>query len=269
MGFENDNIIGIVGGMGPQAGIALFNSIMACTRATADQQHLSTILMSFPGQIADRTDFLEGELCINPAFNIAEVIMKLEHAGANIIGIACNTSHSPPIYDVILDELNKRNSQVKVLHMPIETCRLISEKYPQFRRIGIMVTNGTYKSELYAKLLHQFRYEPIVPDFEFQNTVIHSMIYDREFGLKANAGVVTPKVRTLMGKALRYFGERRADAIILGCTDLSVMLSEKQLKGIQIIDSTESLARALVNKAGNCERIEYNGESILTATSKE
>src|SRR5215213_8942139 len=96
--------IGIVGGMGPQAGVALLNSITCMTGAAKDQEHLSAILMSFPGEVEDRTSFLEGNVSINPAYSIANIISRLEIAGANIIGIACNTSHAPRIYNVITEE---------------------------------------------------------------------------------------------------------------------------------------------------------------------
>src|SRR6187402_3337971 len=105
--MEHNKVIGIVGGMGPQAGAALFNDILRQTNAMTDQQHLSTILMSFPGDIADRTAFLEGEPVVNPAFVIAQVIKKLENAGAEIIGMACNTSHAPEIYDVVTEQLSR------------------------------------------------------------------------------------------------------------------------------------------------------------------
>jgi len=127
---EFDPVIGIVGGMGPQAGLALFNSIMRQTNAATDQQHLSTILMSFPRHIVDRTAFLEGVTDINPGFSIAAVIQKLERAGASIAGISCNTSHCPRIFEIIVRELRKQNSSIQLLNMPLETCACIRERYP-------------------------------------------------------------------------------------------------------------------------------------------
>src|SRR5687768_16054741 len=176
MKLAKENVIGIVGGMGPQSGLALFNSILCHTNATMDQQHLSVILMSFPRYIVDRTSFLEGTLGINPAFNIVKIIRKLENAGARVIGIPCNTSHSPEIFDIILKALDKMNSKAKLVNMPFETCKFIKDNYAHVRRIGLMATNGTYKSKIYEDLLNSWGYDTIIPDFKFQNDVIHRMI---------------------------------------------------------------------------------------------
>jgi aspartate racemase len=244
-----ENVIGIVGGMGPQAGIDLFSYILSHTTASTDQEHLPVIVMSLPGHLGDRTAFLEGSIRTNPAYNIARIIGKLESAGANIIGIACNTAHVPGIFNVIEDELAKKNSRVTLMNMPYETCRHIKENYPEIRRVGIMVTNGTYRSGIYENLLDRFGYELIVPDPEFQSEVIHKLIYDPEFGLKANPNRITREARTLMDEATRFFRERETEAIVLGCTDLSPMIKENAAKGILLVDSSEALALAMIREA--------------------
>ncbi len=244
-----EKVIGIVGGMGPHAGAALFNGILRNTRASTDQQHLSAILMSFPGEIVDRTLFLEGKTTVNPAFRIVKVIKKLEAAGAELVGIACNTCHALPIYDVIMEELDKINSPVKMINMPVETCRTIAEKYYGARRVGVMATNGTYKSGLYRRLLREWGFDIVQPRAEFQNDIIHRMIYDPEFGIKAQGGFISSQVQGLMEKAIDYFKEQDTDAIILGCTELSLTVTGSKIRGIQMVDSTECLARALVKEA--------------------
>jgi aspartate racemase len=112
-----------------------------------------------------------------------------------------------------------------------------------------MATNGTYKSGIYKKLLGSLGYEVINPEFKFQNEVIHRMIYDQEFGLKAHASGVTKEVRALLDKALEFFRSKRAEGIILGCTDLSLMLVSDIARDMLVVDSTESLARGLIREA--------------------
>jgi len=249
MDLATDNVIGIVGGMGPQAGMALFNSIIANTNASTDQQHLPVVLMSYPGHIVDRTAFLEGSTAVNPAYSIVEIIMKLEKAGANTIGIACNTVYSSRIYRVILEELNRMNSAVNIVNMPLETCRRIREQFPLSNRVGVMSTNGTYRSAVYNDLLQDWGYDVIIPDPAFQNDVIHRMIYDQEFGLKANGKDLKPEAGLLLDKTLDFFSAKGADTIVLGCTDLSWDFKERVKRNIQIIDSTEALAIALIRQA--------------------
>jgi aspartate racemase len=249
MKIENNNTIGIVGGMGPEAGAALFSRILYYTEAATDQEHLPVILMSFPNHLVDRTSFLEGRTKINPAYNVAKIIGKLETAGANIIGIACNTSHVPEIYRVIEHELNRTDSRVKLIHMPFETCQRIREHYPHVRRIGIMSTNGTYKAGIYEKFLLEWGYEVIVPDPAFQDNIIHKMIYDPEFGIKANPNAINREVRSLMKRSVEFFKKKKADGIILGCTELSALAGIYKEKTMPvIIDSIDALAQALIRE---------------------
>ncbi len=249
MTLEQKNIIGIIGGMGPQAGLDLFKNVLLHTPATIDQNHLSTILMSFPREIADRTSFLEGHILENPAYSIVRIIEKLEFAGANIIGMACNTSHCPEILNVIENELKKSASNVKLLNMPIETCKYLKKKYKKYSKIGLMTTNGTYKTGLYKNLLEEYNFTPVIPNFHFQDTIINRMIYDRDYGIKASIHREHPELVLLINKAIAFFKQHKVDAIILGCTELPLAFNQKHIKDISFIDPADILAKALVREA--------------------
>jgi aspartate racemase len=249
--LHNEKIIGIVGGMGPHAGAALFNEVLRHSSATADQDHLSAILMSFPGEIVDRTLFLEGKTSVNPAFQIVKVIRMLETAGAEVVGMACNTAHASEIFGVIEEELYQADSGVKMIHMPLETVRAIREQHSGARRIGLMATNGTCRTGLYRHLLEARGYEVIQPRPAFQNNIIHRMVYDPEFGIKARCGHITDEVKILLDRTWEYFKAEGTDAIILGCTEFSLTLSltGNRVRGMALIDSTATLAKALVREA--------------------
>jgi aspartate racemase len=112
-----------------------------------------------------------------------------------------------------------------------------------------MTTNGTYKSGIYADLLREWGYDAIVPDPIFQDSVIHRMIYDPVFGIKSNSGRLTKEGRIMAGRALSYFEEKGAEAVVLGCTDLSAVILQNCTGKMLLIDSTEALAAALVREA--------------------
>ncbi|HEV9036194.1 MAG TPA: amino acid racemase [Puia sp.] len=252
MDLDKDNVIGIVGGMGPVAGLTLFHRITELTAAAADQEHLSVVMMSFPRHFADRTAFLDGETLVNPAYNVAETIGKLEQAGAKVVGIACNTCHTPAIFDIILQELHKRRSRIKLVHMLAETCGYIRENHPDVHRVGVMCTNGTYKSGTYGRLLREWGYEAILPSVDFQEGVIHKMVYDPVTGIKANPTILSPSTHSYMERALRYFEDRQAEAVVLGCTELSLLQLTRGYTGpLVIIDSTDAMAEGLIRAAKN------------------
>jgi len=94
---KQDKIIGIVGGMGPRAGLELHNKIILKTNATNDQSHVSVAHISFSNRIPDRTAYLNNEVPENPAFAIKKIVKMLHEVGAQCIGIPCNTSHVPEI----------------------------------------------------------------------------------------------------------------------------------------------------------------------------
>lgn len=234
--------------MGPQAGTALMDSISAQTIVKKDQDHLSVIMMSFPKHMADRTSFLEKLTSTNPSYNIANAIKKLEVAGANVIGIACNTAYCPEIFNTILDQLKKVKFKSKLLHLPYETCKVIRKNHPHIRKVGLMATNGTCNNGVYQNLLEKEGYSVITADPNFQNEVIHRMIYDINFGIKSNPAMITPKVYELWTKSMNFFRRQGVEAIILGCTELSLVQRQFPESQIVVIDSTESLASALIRE---------------------
>lgn len=242
---ETHKTIGIVGGMGPHAGTALFNTILDGTHAQLDQDYPSIILVSFPKDIADRTLYLTGEEKINPAYRITEMIGKLYAAGATVIGIACNTAHSPAIYDVILKELERKKIAVEMVNMPLETYRCIKINHPDARKVGIMTTNGTYISGVYRELLISMGYEVIIPDPEFQDRIIHKMIYDPDFGIKACPTRIRNEIHVLADRAIQFFEQQNADVIVLGCTELSLLFKQDKVRGIPLVHSLKALASAL------------------------
>jgi aspartate racemase len=245
---QTEKVIGVVGGMGPQAGTDLLDHISRLTNATRDQHHRSVILMSFPGRIADRTAFVEGREKTNPGYSIARIIGQLERAGATVAGIACNSAHIPAIYTVILEALHRAGSKIRLLHMPRETCQYTRDRFPRARRVGVLATNGVYRSGLYRDHLRQTLFEPVLPDFPFQDEVIHRMIYDPVFGIKARPDGITAEARELLDKALHYFESRGVEVIILGCTEFSLIVKDHYAGGLPVVNSNEVLARALIRE---------------------
>ena len=241
--------IGIVGGMGPHAGLLLYNSILDQTDVATDQEHLSVMLISFPCEIVDRTTFLLGKTSINPALGIARMIKQLKYAGAEVIGLACNTAYAPKIHDSTKAILKKSKISVELLNMPFETCLAVKQDKRNIKRVGILGTEGIYLSKIYEDALSKLGIEAIIPNKKFQSKIIHKMIYDKKFGIKANPNNICQQVYYLLNKSISFFKENNADAIILGCTELSLIHKAKPILDIPVFDSTGILASALIRKS--------------------
>lgn len=245
---NNRKMIGVVGGVGPYAGLDLVKKIFDQTVAGSDQDHISVALLSVPEAIEDRTSFLFNETDTNPAFAISDIILKLKQLGADVIGIPCNTAHSPRIFDMILEKLSESESTVTLLHMIRETADFIREVYPDINNTGILCTAGTYKTHVYQTVFEPHGIKTIFPDKAFQETV-HNAIYDPEYGIKAQSNPVSGKAREDLLKAAINLQDKGAEAVVLGCTEIPLAVYERKIGDIPVLDPTLILARALIREA--------------------
>lgn len=240
------NIIGIVGGVGPFAGIDLFIKIFNLTDASTDQQHLDVLLYSLPGQIPDRTAFLTEAKNENPAKGLIDVVSKLEASSANIIGIPCNTSHAEEIWRPLSEIVATAMPHITLVNMVEEVGVTLNSNHDRNSKIGIMATNGTVVSKSYDAPLKLHELVPIYPDDDVQNNCIQNAIYNREYGIKALSSPTTRKAKELLEVGLNHLIDKGVDAIILGCTELPLSIIENTYKNIPLYDSTLILAHKLV-----------------------
>ncbi|MFH0921550.1 MAG: amino acid racemase [Fibrobacterota bacterium] len=247
-------IIGIAGGVGPYAGLDLNRKIFDETRACTDQDHLPVILSSMPGMIGDRTRFLLGKEKVNPAYALASVLHALENAGASVVAIPCNTAHSPRIFSVIQKQLRKHRSQLRLLNMIEETGRFIRKNYPGLDRVGVLATLGTYASRVYLEILEPMGISVIIPDLRTQKRV-QAAIYDKTYGIKALANPVTSRARRDLLAAVASLKAQDAEAVILGCTEIPLALTDRSVGSLPLVDPTRVLARALIIAAAGPGRM--------------
>ncbi|KKL92473.1 hypothetical protein LCGC14_1884350 [marine sediment metagenome] len=242
-------MIGIVGGVGPYAGLDLLEKVFDQTRAATDQQHLDVALLSLPGAIADRTEFLSGRVADNPAEAIVRVILKLAAVGAEVIGIPCNTAHSPRIFDAIRGGLQEASSGVHLVHMIEEVGRFMAEHLGHVRTVGVLSTTGTYRAGVYPEVLAPLGLRVVVPDEDVQSRTVHRAIYDEGFGIKAHPRPVTGEAMGLLDEAIGRLRRDGAEAIVLGCTELPLAVREARIGDTVLVDANWVLARALIREA--------------------
>lgn len=251
-------MIGIVGGVGPYAGIDLLKNIFDNTLAKRDQDHLDALLFSLPSKIKDRTEYLLGEVDENPGYSIAKIISDLEKSGATVVGIPCNTAHSPEIFSLVMDELHKQGSHIELLHMINETIDFIKVNYPHVSKIGVLSTTGTYKQKIYSNTLKDNGFEAIVPTLYLQEKCVHSAIYHPEYGIKSKSNPFHPNAKKNLEVALEYLKENGAEAVILGCTEIPLVITTKEVNGMIAINPTNVLARKLIHKINPAKLKPYN-----------
>ena len=235
--------IGIIGGIGPYAGVDLARKIFDQTPARRDQDHLPVILFSLPHSIPDRTEFILGHATLNPALPIAEIICALHRNGASVIGMPCNTAHASPIFEEIVRRIPK---EVQLIHMIDAVAEHIRAHYPAVNQVGILSTTGTHLSRVYPDCLSRYGLNGLQVTVAIQEGRIHPAIYHPEYGIKARANPVSEKAMTDLQVGIEYLAENGAEVIVLGCTEIPLALTGNEVGRIPLIDATKILARALI-----------------------
>ena len=239
--------IGIIGGMGPAATADLFAKIIANTQAETDQQHLR-VLIDSNTNIPDRTaSILTGSDA--PLTELVKSAVGLEHQGAGLLVIACNTAHY--YYDKLVP-----NVGIPVLSMVEETALHLKNK--GITRAGLLATDGVLHTGLYTNALTRHGIEAVVPEEGMQQHVM-DLIYNC---VKADA-YESFDIGFFLN-LLVWMTRQGVQTLILGCTELPLAFAHYGV--IQpAVDPTLLLARAAIRAAGGTvkpERAEYTeGES--------
>ncbi|AHG73602.1 aspartate racemase [Mannheimia sp. USDA-ARS-USMARC-1261] len=223
------NVIGILGGMGPAATADMFQKFIRLTPADCDQAHIPLLISSIP-DIPDRTRCIlaNGE---DPAFVMEKYIKGLENAGATCIIIACNTAH-------YWFEHLKKKSRVEMLSMIDSTINEVVKRGKQ--RVGLLATDATLATGLYQKRIEAQSLTFIRPTELGQKEVMESI-----YLLKSGE---TDKATELMIKQRNELIQLGAEVIILGCTEVPIILArEIEQESERYIDSTLTLVRSAID----------------------
>jgi len=244
--MENLKIIGVIGGLGPYAGLDFVKKIFSNTRAITDQEHLNCILVSCPSIVSDRTSFLlenksEDE---NPALGMFESARRLYLAGARIASVACNTAHSASIFAPFTKMVKESLTGFEIVDM-IESSALFVKENLNISKLGLLATIGTHKSGVYHEYYKSDDgFHLIEPDKAGQKKV-HDAINNGEYGIKAKSERVTTRAKGHIRYVIRQLVEKGAEGIILGCTELPLAVEATDV-AVPLIDPAVTAARRLI-----------------------
>ena len=223
--------LGILGGLGPAASVYFYRIITEHTKAARDQDHLDIVLVS-GASIPDRTEFILGKSENSPLPSMIDGVRKLTAAGAELIAIPCNTAHY--FYDQI-----EKASPVPVLNIVRETVALA--KKAGVRKLGIMATAGTVITGAYQHACLENGISFVIPSERSQETLM-DIIYGSIKTAKA------PDMEAFRGVCDELYNNG-ADALVLGCTELSLIPTD-DLTQYRFIDSLLVLAARAIRACG-------------------
>ncbi|WP_255755069.1 aspartate/glutamate racemase family protein [Massilia sp. erpn] len=230
--------LGIVGGIGPAATVDFMSKIIRNTEACCDQEHLRLVVEHNP-QIPDRTANLLGGGA-DPTQALYEACKRLELNEATHIALPCNTAHA------YIARIQPRLS-VPIVNMLAETVAHIGRHWPGRPKVGLLATSGTIASGVYHEAAAGHALDLIMPDASHQAYVMEAIYGER--GVKA--GYVDGACKEALLRAMAHLAERGAGIVILGCTELPLILTQHAAYRIgahtvALLDPTELLARHCV-----------------------
>ncbi len=228
----SEKIIGILGGMGPEATADLYLRLIRATPAKRDQDHPRVIIYS-NSKVPDRTAAILGT-GPSPLPELIRAGKRLEEAGADFIIIPCNTAH------YFIDQLQKE-LRVPILHMIRLSAAKAQKSYPNVKKAGLLATDGTVKSGLYKLAYEESGVEILEPSPEKQADVMKAIYQCIKAGNLIDGGFLLCGVANDLISA-------GAEMIICGCTEVSLVLKEGALP-VPILDPLQVLAEAAVAEA--------------------
>ena len=228
-------MIGILGGMGTQAGLDFSTKLAKLYRGKLDQKYPLFVLYNksnVPKRLSDKKVYKK-------IFkSLLEGCVFLQKNKCNFITIPCNTAHH------WYDDLNKK-VKIPILSMPKEVFAFAKKNCSSGSKIGILATESTLRTRIYHKFFDK-KYKLIEPTLKLQKRYVNkSIILVKKGKVKEAEKIIKP--------AIKYLLKMKCKKIILACTELPVAIfafkSFKKVKSSKtFLDPNLILAKAAMKK---------------------
>ena len=169
----------------------------------------------------------------NYSLRLTDVAKKLEQAGAECIMLCANTPHMAA--DFIQQQI-----KIPLLNIAEETAKEIAKH--DIKKVALLGTKLTMEQAFFKQRLSDYNISTLIPE-EVQRNFIHSTIVT-----ELAKGIFTEETKRKYLEIISSLGERGAEAIILGCTEIP-MLVKPEDSHMKLFDTTLIHATAGVNFA--------------------
>ena len=218
--------------MGPLATVDFLYKLVDRTPAKADHEHIPFVVHSVP-QLPDRMQaiFHGGA---SPLPKLMEAIETLQAAGAVCIAMPCNTAHY--WYDEFAPA-----AKVPFLHIADAALSALASHRHSTNRLGLLGTRGTLRAGFYQKRFSDVGVECIISSAAEQERFVDPAIK----AIKAND---LKSAIPLIERAAECLLEQGASSVVLGCTEIPVVLDRLQpALAARCVDVTVALADACID----------------------
>lgn len=187
---------------------------------------------------------------------LADAARQLESAGADFILICTNTMHKvaeavEAATDIpLLHLVDATETEIPMRTMPMLLKEVENEEFPitcvgmdPSRTVGLLGTAFTMEQPFYRERLERFGHTVLVPEAE-DRAIVHRIIYD-----ELCLGIVREESRAEYQRIMRSLVDRGAHGIILGCTEIELLIDPEDDSIAPLLPTTRIHAEAAVDWA--------------------
>ncbi len=225
--------IGLLGGMSWESTLGYYRTINEGVKNTLGGLHSAKIVMYSvdfePIEKLQHAGDWQGTARI-----LVEAAQSIESAGADFLLICTNTMHkvAPEIEKVI---------QIPLLHIADATAETLVQE--GIKTVGLLGTAFTMEQDFYkGRLSDKYGLEVLVPDGE-DRQIVHKVIYN-----ELCLGKIQTDSKAEYIRIIKLLEDQGAEAVILGCTEISMLVSQADTN-VRLLDTTTIHAEKAVKYA--------------------
>jgi aspartate racemase len=223
--------VGLVGGIGPESTIDYYRRILEAWEREAPGTAPSIVIDSLDVRLGLR--LVEKD---RPAFidYLVASVQRLAEAGVEFVAMTANTPH------VVFDEITARAS-VPLLSI-VETCAEEARRRG-LNRLALFGTRFTMEAPMYPQVFGRYGMSVIAP-----NDAERALVHDRYVNQLLNGEFRDDTRQEFLSLIVRLRDEEGIDGVILGGTELTLLLKAPALAGIPALDTTALHVAAIVER---------------------
>jgi len=226
-------VIGLIGGMSWESTVEYYRLINDTVKQRLGGLHSAKCVL-YSVDFAEVEKYQRQGQWAEAAELLGNAAQQLERAGAALVLICTNTMHK--LADAIQGRIG-----IPLLHIADATADAVQQA--GLRRVGLLGTRFTMEEDLYrGRLADRFGLEVLIPDVEDRREV-HRVIYE-----ELCLGEIRSESKAHLAAIMKRQVEKGAQGIILGCTELGLLLNSTDSR-VPLIDTTRVHAMAAVKAA--------------------
>ena len=219
--------IGLIGGMSWESTITYYQILNTLVREKIGSFHSAKLIL-FSVDFAEIEGFQTTNQWQEAGQLLADAAKSLEAAGADFLVLCTNTLHK------VSDQITA-STHLPFIHIADALIEEIHRK--GYKRVGLLGTKYTMGESFYQDMLRKAGIEVLVPNLEDQNTV-NTVIFN-----ELCFGNIEKQSRDSYISIIHNLIAEGAQAIVLGCTEIGLLINQEDLPEIPLLDTVQLHAR--------------------------